>query len=135
MLGRAVCLCVLTALLAGCGNDTKKLSSECTRDPARITREVVQAIREASLLAPLHNDNALQGIEAGLWLLPSVPAGAVFDTAFHRTLPDVAAHYSIPHDLAEQHALRRYGFHGISHRYVSERLLGCLGRSASAASF
>jgi acetate kinase len=100
-------------------------------DPTRVTPDVVRAIREVSSLAPLHNANALEGIEAGLTLLPDVPAVAVFDTAFHRTLPAVAAEYAIPHDLAERHALRRYGFHGISHRYVSQRLLRCLGRSAA----
>jgi acetate kinase len=100
-------------------------------DPARITPEVVAAIREVSSLAPLHNVNALEGIEAGRRLLPKVPAGAVFDTAFHATLPDVAARYAIPNELAEKHALRRYGFHGISHRYVSRRLLQCLGRDES----
>ena len=99
-------------------------------EPARVTPDVVRAIREVSSLAPLHNANALQGIEAGLKLLPRVPAGAVFDTAFHATLPDVAARYAIPLDLAEKHALRRYGFHGISHRFVSQRLLRCLGRDA-----
>jgi acetate kinase len=60
-----------------------------------------------------------------------VPAGAVFDTAFHRTMSDVTAQYAIPHELAEKHALRRYGFHGISHRYVSQKLLRCIGRDAS----
>jgi acetate kinase len=98
--------------------------------PVRITPEVVRAIREVSPLAPLHNGNALQGIEAGLKLLPRVPAGAVFDTAFHATMPEVAARYAIPHDFADRHALRRYGFHGISHRFVSGRLLRCLGRDA-----
>jgi acetate kinase len=98
--------------------------------PARITPEVLAAIRDVSSLAPLHNANALQGIEAGLKLLPRLPAGAVFDTAFHATLPDVAARYAIPREVAEKHALRRYGFHGISHRYVSQRLLRCLGRGA-----
>jgi acetate kinase len=99
--------------------------------PARITADVVKAIREVSSLAPLHNANAIQGIEAGLKLLPRVPAGAVFDTAFHARLPDVASRYAIPYELAEQHALRRYGFHGISHRYVSQRLLQCLGKAAA----
>jgi acetate kinase len=98
--------------------------------PTRVTPDVVRAIRAVSSLAPLHNANALEGIEAGLQLLRGVPAGAVFDTAFHRTIPDVAAQYAIPRDLAEQHALRRYGFHGISHQYVSQRLLRCVGRSA-----
>ena len=98
--------------------------------PARVAPDVVRAIRDVSSLAPLHNANALQGIEAGLKLMPQVPAGAVFDTAFHATLPGVAARYAIPYDLAEKHDLRRYGFHGISHRYVSQRLLRCLGRDA-----
>jgi acetate kinase len=100
-------------------------------DPARITPQVVEAIRDVSSLAPLHNVNALEGIEAGLRLLPDLPAVACFDTAFHRTIPDVAAQYAIPRELAERHALRRYGFHGISHRYVSQRLLRCLGKSAA----
>jgi acetate kinase len=65
-------------------------------------------------------------------LLQQIPAGAVFDTAFHRTMPDVAGLYAIPRDLAERHALRRYGFHGIPHRYVSRRLLRCLGRLEAA---
>jgi acetate kinase len=99
--------------------------------PTRITRDVVDAIREVSSLAPLHNANALQGIEAGLKLLPNIPAGAVFDTAFHRTLPLVASTYAIRQALSEQHHLRRYGFHGISHQYVSQRLLKCLGRNAA----
>ena len=98
--------------------------------PARITPDVVRAIRDVSALAPLHNGNALAGIEAGLRLLPRVPAGAVFDTAFHAMMPEVAARYAIPTDLAERHGLRRYGFHGISHRFVSARLLKCLGRRA-----
>jgi len=96
-------------------------------NPVRITPEVVGAIRDVSSLAPLHNANAVQGIEAGLKLLPQVPAGAVFDTAFHATMPDVAARYAIPAEQSERHALRRYGFHGISHRYVSQKLLRCLG--------
>jgi acetate kinase len=100
-------------------------------EPTRITPNVVHAIRDVSSLAPLHNANAIDGMEAGLRLLPGVPAGAVFDTSFHRTLPDVAARYAIPHELAERHALRRYGFHGISHRYVARRLLRCLGRDAA----
>jgi acetate kinase len=96
--------------------------------PVRVTPEVLRAIRDVSSLAPLHNANALQGIEAGLSLLPNVPAGVVFDTAFHATIPGVAARYAIPSELSDKYALRRYGFHGISHRYVSQRLLRCLGR-------
>lgn len=99
--------------------------------PVRITRDVVHAIEEVSELAPLHNDNALQGIIAGWKLLPDVPAVAVFDTAFHRTIPDVAALYAIPRDLAEKHSLRRYGFHGISHKYVSTQLLKAMNRDSA----
>ena len=69
-------------------------------------------------------------MEAGQNVLPNVPGVAVFDTAFHRTMPDVAAFYAIPPDLAEKHALRRHGFHGISHQYVSQKLLQCLNRPA-----
>lgn len=101
------------------------------REPVRIDPGVVAAIREVSHLAPLHNGLALAGIEAGLRLLPRTPSVAVFDTAFHRTIPDVAAIYAIPRELADKHALRRYGFHGISHRYVCGRLLECLGRPAA----
>lgn len=98
--------------------------------PVRITRDVVHAIQDVSALAPLHNDNALAGIIAGWKLLPDVPAIAVFDTAFHRTIPNVAAQYAIPHELAAEHSLRRYGFHGISHQYVSTKLLKVMKRDA-----
>jgi acetate kinase len=97
-------------------------------EPAVISPAVIEGIREVSHLAPLHNGLALAAIEAGLAVLPRTPAIAVFDTAFHRTMPDVAALYAIPRELAEKHALRRYGFHGISHRYVSQRLLQLLNR-------
>jgi acetate kinase len=100
-------------------------------EPARITEQVIEGICEVARLAPLHNGLALAGIEAGRKLLPQVPGVAVFDTAFHRTIPPVAAFYAIPPRLAEEHGLRRYGFHGISHRYVSTRLLQCMGRHAT----
>ena len=99
------------------------------REPARISPEVITAIREVTHLAPLHNGLALAGIEAGLRLLPDTPAIAVFDTAFHQTIPEVAALYALPRELSEQYALRRYGFHGISHRYVSQQLLLATGRA------
>jgi acetate kinase len=98
------------------------------REPARISSEVIEAIREVSRLAPLHNGLALAGIEAGMRLLPETPAFAVFDTAFHQTIPEYAAMYAIPRELAEKHSLRRYGFHGISHRYVSGKMIECLNR-------
>lgn len=100
-------------------------------EPARISNQVIDDIRDVSHLAPLHNGLALAAMEAGQKVLPNVPGVAVFDTAFHRTMPDVAALYAIPPYLARKHALRRYGFHGISHRYVSQRLLECLNRPAA----
>ncbi len=99
-------------------------------EPTRITPAVIEGIREVSHLAPLHNGLAVAGIDAALRALPDTPSFAVFDTAFHRTIPEIAARYAIPRDLADRHALRRYGFHGISHRYVSQELLRCLNRLA-----
>jgi acetate kinase len=99
------------------------------REPARIDPQVIAAIRDVTHLAPLHNGLALAGIEAGTRVLPETPAVAVFDTAFHQTIPEVAALYPLPIELSQQYALRRYGFHGISHRYVSGELLGLINRS------
>jgi acetate kinase len=84
-----------------------------------LTDEVVAAIEACVELSPLHNPPNLAGIRACAALLPDVPQVAVFDTAFGQTLPPEAYHYAIPYELYEQHALRRYGFHGTSHRYVS----------------
>jgi acetate kinase len=98
--------------------------------PVRIDDEVVRQIEAVSHLAPLHNGLALSGIRAGLKLLPDRPAVAVFDTAFHRTLSEVAYRYAIPQELADCNDLRRFGFHGISHQYVSRLLLNRLGRGA-----
>jgi acetate kinase len=98
--------------------------------PTLVTPDVLAAIREVSRLAPLHNPTAAAVLDAVLRLLPGVPVVAVFDTAFHRTIPDVAALYAIPLELAQTKGLRRYGFHGTSHRYVADRLLARLGRPA-----
>ncbi|MFH1007099.1 MAG: acetate kinase [Candidatus Latescibacterota bacterium] len=84
-----------------------------------ITEEVIEAIREYGHLAPLHNPPNLTGIEAAASLLPKVPQVAVFDTAFHETLPPYAYLYALPYEYYEKHRIRRYGFHGTSHRYVS----------------
>ena len=99
-------------------------------EPTRVTAEVVREIEKVSHLAPLHNKLAVDGIEAGLKLLPGTPAVAVFDTAFHRTIPPVAARYALPLEWAQNNELRRYGFHGISHKYVTGKLLACLRREA-----
>jgi acetate kinase len=88
--------------------------------PTRITPDVKAAIAELANLAPAHNPVNLTGIEAIAQILPQVPQVAVFDTAFHTSIPPAAAVYPIPYELYEQ-GIRRYGFHGISHEYVSRR--------------
>jgi acetate kinase len=98
--------------------------------PTRITLEVLEAIRGLSELAPLHNPIDLAVIEAASKRAPGVPGVAVFDTAFHRTLPEVAWRYALPAEVGADAELRRYGFHGIAHRYVAGRLLEYLGRDA-----
>ena len=92
-----------------------------------ITPEVKEMIVKCIELAPLHNPANLKGIEAIEQTLPSVPQVAVFDTAFHQTMPDEAYMYAIPYELYEKYAIRRYGFHGTSHRYVSARVCEYLG--------
>ena len=92
-----------------------------------ITPEVKEMIIKCIELAPLHNPANLKGIEAIEQALPGVPQVAVFDTAFHQTMPDEADMYAIPYELYEKYAIRRYGFHGTSHRYVSARVCEYLG--------
>ena len=96
--------------------------------PTALDDAVVAQIAELSELAPLHNPPALKGIEVARKLLPDTPQFAVFDTAFFHDLPLQAATYAIDHGLAEQWEIRRYGFHGTSHRYVSEQAASFLGR-------
>jgi len=86
-----------------------------------ITDEVIQKIVECIDLAPLHNPGNLKGIVAIKELMPNVPQVAVFDTAFHQTMPEYAYLYGLPYSLYEKYGIRRYGFHGTSHRYVSEQ--------------
>jgi acetate kinase len=92
-----------------------------------ITDEVVKIMEECIDLAPLHNPPNLKGIYAMQELLPSVPQVGVFDTAFHQTMPDFAYMYAIPYSLYQKYSIRRYGFHGTSHRYVSQRACEILG--------
>ena len=92
------------------------------RDPVRIDEEVVDAIRELSALAPLHNRPALAAIEEARRALPAVPHVAVFDTAFHATIPPEAATYAVPARWREEWGIRRYGFHGLSVAWASERV-------------
>lgn len=94
---------------------------ELFQEPTVITPEVVEAIRSLIPLAPLHNPVNLLGIEAGQACCPAVPQVAVFDTAFHQTMPAHASRYPLPGSLYSRYHIRRYGFHGTSHRYVSGR--------------
>lgn len=96
--------------------------------PTLIDPEVISEISRISTLAPLHNPANLIGIEAARSLLPGVPSVAVFDTAFFHSLPDAAATYAIDRGVADLHAIRRYGFHGTSHEYVSQQVAEFLGR-------
>jgi acetate kinase len=93
-----------------------------------ITGEVIAAIEECVPLAPLHNPPNLIGIRACAEVMPGVPQVAVFDTAFHQTMPRKAYLYAIPYDCYERLKIRRYGFHGTSHRYVANRAAELLGR-------
>lgn len=92
-----------------------------------ITDDVIQKIVECIDIAPLHNPPNLAGINAINELLPNVPQVAVFDTAFHQTMPEYAYMYGIPYSLYTKYGIRRYGFHGTSHRYVSHRACDFLG--------
>lgn len=96
--------------------------------PVLIDDAVLAAIKDLVPLAPLHNPANLAGIEVARAALPDVPQVAVFDTAFHHTLPEAAAIYAIDRDTAERYGIRRYGFHGTSHAYVSRRTAELLGR-------
>lgn len=96
-----------------------------------ITKEVIAALEECIELAPLHNPPNLKGIYSITTLLPKVPQVGVFDTAFHQTMPDYVYLYGIPYSLYENHKIRRYGFHGSSHRYVSQRAADILGKDLS----
>jgi acetate kinase len=93
----------------------------------RVNEAVKEAIIECIPLGPLHNPANLKGINAFEELLPGVPQVAVFDTAFHQTMPDYAYMYALPYKYYEEDGIRRYGFHGTSHRYVSERCIDLLG--------
>jgi acetate kinase len=122
---------------SGVGSDEEALSGighrvvhggETFREPTLIDDRVVSAIRGLSSLAPLHNPANLQGIEVALERRPDLPQVAVFDTAFHQTIPPHAHRYAIPHEWYESHRVRRYGFHGTSHAYVAKQAAVFLGR-------
>ncbi|SDX58916.1 MULTISPECIES: acetate kinase [Salimicrobium] len=97
-------------------------------DSALVTEEVIEAIEEVSELAPLHNPANLTGIRAFRKVMPNVPHVAVFDTAFHQSMPEESYLYSLPYEYYENYGIRKYGFHGTSHKYVSQHAAQMLGR-------
>ncbi|OLO40245.1 acetate kinase [Alkalihalophilus pseudofirmus] len=97
-------------------------------DSVLITAEVLAGIEEVSELAPLHNPANIVGIKAFKEVLPKVQAVAVFDTAFHQTMPEKSFLYSLPYDYYKEYGIRKYGFHGTSHKYVSQRAAQLLDR-------
>ncbi|HIV73787.1 MAG TPA: acetate kinase [Candidatus Pseudogracilibacillus intestinigallinarum] len=94
----------------------------------KITDEVIDIIEGVSELAPLHNPPNLTGIRAFSEALPNVPMVAVFDTAFHQTMPEKSYIYSLPYEYYEKYGIRKYGFHGTSHKYVAEKAAELIGR-------
>jgi acetate kinase len=97
-------------------------------DSILLTDEVLSKIEELSDLAPLHNPANITGIQAFKRVLPNVPAVVVFDTAFHQSMPESSYLYSLPYEYYEKYGIRKYGFHGTSHKYVSQRAAELLGR-------
>ena len=93
-----------------------------------ITDEVKKAIQDCAELAPLHNPANLMGIDACEEILPGVPQVAVFDTAFHQTMPKASYLYGLPYELYEKHGIRKYGFHGTSHKYVAQKAAALMGK-------
>ena len=102
---------------------------EAFQEPALIDEKVISTIRELIPLAPLHNPANLTGIEVALQFAPHVPQIAVFDTAFHQSVPPAAFRYALPGDLYQDHKVRRYGFHGTSHGYVAKQAARYLARA------
>ena len=129
-------LSVLTDATYGCIKEYKEIAAvghrvvhggEQFASSVLITKEVIDKVIECSDLAPLHNPANLKGIYAMEALIPGIPQVAVFDTAFHQTMPDYAYMYGLPYELYTKYGVRRYGFHGTSHRYVSRRACEILG--------
>ena len=100
-----------------------------------ITDEVLQVIRDCITLAPLHNPANILGIEGAMKNFPGIKQVAVFDTAFHQTMPEHAYIYPIPYELYQKHRVRRYGFHGTSHRFVSNQAAIILGKNIDQSTF
>ena len=128
---------ILTSQKYGCLESLEEIDAvghrvvhggEYFHDSELITNEVIDALVKCTDLAPLHNPPNLKGIEAMEELIPGIPQVGVFDTAFHQTMEPKSYMYGIPHVLYEKYSIRRYGFHGTSHRYVTKRACDLLGR-------
>ncbi|MBP3595821.1 MAG: acetate kinase [Clostridia bacterium] len=98
------------------------------KEAVLVTDEVINEIREVIPLAPLHNPAALLGIEACKSVVPEMPMAVIFDTAFHQTMPKESYMYPLPYEFYEKYKVRKYGFHGTSHRYVSNRVAEVIGK-------
>jgi acetate kinase len=120
-----------TAELSGIGHRVVHGGEEF-KEPTLIDENVIDTIRRLSPLAPLHNPANLLGIEVAMQSAPQVPQVAVFDTAFHQSIPEHAFRYAIPQNLYEKHHVRRYGFHGTSHYYVAKQAARLLNRPLNA---
>ena len=127
---------VLTSKKHGCINELSEISAvghrvvhggESFHGSVLITDEIISELERCIDLAPLHNPPNIKGIEAITELMPDIKQVGVFDTAFHQTMPEHAFMYGIPYSLYEKYGVRRYGFHGTSHRYVSQRACDILG--------
>lgn len=136
-IGVKLILEVLTSLDNGCLSSLKEIDAvghrvvhggEKFKASVQIDQAVLDQIKACFELAPLHNPSNLIGIEAVEHLMPGVPQVAVFDTAFHQSMPPKAYIYGLPYSYYEKYGIRRYGFHGTSHRYVSQRAAELLGR-------
>ena len=101
---------------------------EKLKESARINEEVLKDIEACVDLAPLHNPANIIGVEACMQAMPNTPMVAVFDTAFHQTIPDYAYLYALPYELYEKYSVRKYGFHGTSHKYVAQRAADMLNK-------
>jgi len=135
--GMKLVIAVLTDKDKGVIGDTSEISvighrvvhgGEDFHASTRITPEVIEAIKRNIPLAPLHNPANLDGIRVAIEIFPTVPQVAVFDTAFHQTMPPHAFMYALPYRLYEQDRVRRYGFHGTSHRFVAGECARLLGK-------
>ena len=129
-------LSVLTDATYGCIKDYKEIDAVGHRlvhggeefaSSVLINQDVINKVIECSDLAPLHNPANLKGVRAMEALIPGIPQVAVFDTAFHQTMPDYAYMYGLPYEMYKKYGVRCYGFHGTSHRYVSRRACEILG--------